>query len=40
MASGGNNQLSWGAALGLAVLYGAIAPTVSLLAFRTRDLAS
>jgi ABC-type branched-subunit amino acid transport system ATPase component len=40
LAAGGNNQLSWGAALGLAVLYGLIAATVSLLTFRTRDIIS
>jgi ABC-2 type transport system permease protein len=40
LAAGGNNQLSWGAALGLGVVYGLIATTVSLLAFRTRDITS
>ena len=40
LAAGGNDQLSWGAALGIAVLYGAIATTVSLLTFRGRDVTS
>ena len=40
LASGGNHQLSWGPALGLVVLYGVIAATVSLLTFRARDITS
>jgi ABC-2 type transport system permease protein len=40
LAVGGNNQLSWGPAIGLVVLYGLIAATVSLLAFRARDITS
>jgi ABC-2 type transport system permease protein len=40
LAAGGNEQLSWGAALGLVVLYGVIATTVSLLTFRARDITS
>ena len=40
LAAGGNNQLSWGASLGLSILYGLIAATVSLLTFRSRDITS
>jgi hypothetical protein len=40
LASGGNDQLAWGAALGLVVLYGVIATIVSLAVFRTRDITS
>jgi ABC-2 type transport system permease protein len=40
LAAGGNHQLSWGAALGLVVLYGVVAATVSLLTFRARDITS
>jgi len=40
LASGGNDQLAWGAALGLVVLYGVVAATVSLAVFRTRDIVS
>ena len=40
LAAGGNDQLAWGAALGLVVLYGVIAATVSLAVFRTRDITS
>ena len=40
LAAGGNDQLAWGAALGLVVLYGVIAATVSLAVFRTRDIIS
>ena len=40
LAAGGNHQLSWAAALGLSILYGAIAATVSLLTFHTRDITS
>ena len=40
LAAGGNDQLAWGAALGLVVLYGVIAATVSLAVFRTRDIVS
>jgi hypothetical protein len=39
-AAGGNDQLAWGAALGLVVLYGVIATIVSLAVFRTRDITS
>ena len=38
LAAGGNDQLAWGAALGLVVLYGVIATIVSLVVFRTRDI--
>jgi hypothetical protein len=34
------SQLAWTAALGLTILYGAVAITVSLLAFRARDITS
>jgi hypothetical protein len=40
LAAGGNDQLAWGAALGLVVLYGVVAATVSLAVFRTRDIVS
>jgi ABC-2 type transport system permease protein len=40
LAAGGNDQLAWGAALGLVVLYGVIATIVSLAVFRTRDIIS
>jgi hypothetical protein len=40
LASGGNAQLAWGAALGLAVLYGVMATAVSLVTFRVRDITS
>ena len=40
LAAGGNDQLAWGAALGLVVLYGVIAATVSLAVFHTRDIIS
>lgn len=40
LAAGGNDQLGWGAALGLVLLYGVIASTVSLAVFRTRDIVS
>jgi hypothetical protein len=40
LAAGGNDQLAWGAALGLAVLYGVVAATASLAVFRTRDIVS
>jgi hypothetical protein len=40
LASGGNDQLALGAALGLVVLYGVIATIVSLAVFRTRDITS
>lgn len=40
LAAGGNSQLSWSAALGLVVLYGVVAATVSLLVFRARDITS
>jgi hypothetical protein len=35
-----SDQLAWGAALGLVVLYGVIPAAVSLAVFRTRDIAS
>jgi hypothetical protein len=38
LAAGGNDQLAWGEALGLSVLYGVVAATVSLAAVRTRDI--
>jgi ABC-2 type transport system permease protein len=40
LAAGGNDQLAWGAALGLVALYGVLAATVSLAVFRTRDIVS
>jgi hypothetical protein len=40
VAAGGNDQLAWGAALGLVGLYGVIAAIVSLGVFRTRDIIS
>ena len=40
LVAGGNDQLAWGAALGLVVLYGVVAATVSLAVFRTRDIVS
>jgi len=40
LVAGGTAGLSWGAALGLVVLYGIIAIAVSLTAFRTRDITS
>jgi ABC-2 type transport system permease protein len=40
LAAGGNDQLAWGAALALVVLYGVVAATVSLAVFRTRDIVS
>jgi ABC-2 type transport system permease protein len=40
LAAGGNDQLAWGTALGLVLLYGVIAATVSLAVFRTRDIVS
>ena len=40
LAAGGNDQLAWGAAFGLVVLYGVVAATVSLAVFRTRDIVS
>jgi ABC-type transport system involved in multi-copper enzyme maturation permease subunit len=40
LAAGGNDQLAWGAALGLVGLYGVIAAIVSLGVFRTRDIIS
>ncbi len=40
LVSGGTSQLAWTAALGLTILYGAVAITVSLLAFRARDITS
>lgn len=40
LAAGGNDQLAWGTALGLVLLYGVIAATLSLAVFRTRDIVS
>jgi len=40
LVAGGNDQLSWGTALGLAVLYGVIAIVVSLGVVRSRDIVS
>ncbi|MCP4085086.1 MAG: hypothetical protein GY745_08565 [Actinomycetia bacterium] len=39
-AAGGTADLSWASALGLTLLYGAVAASVSLLAFRNRDIVS
>jgi hypothetical protein len=38
LVQGGTNGFPWGAALGVVVLYGLIAATVSLIVFRTRDI--
>jgi hypothetical protein len=38
LVAGGTAGLSWGAALGLVVLYGVVATTVSLFVFRSRDI--
>jgi ABC-type transport system involved in multi-copper enzyme maturation permease subunit len=40
LVTGGNSQLAWGPALGLTVLYGVIAASISLVAFRRRDITS
>ena len=40
LASGGTADLSWVSALGLTLLYGAVAASVSLFAFRNRDIVS
>jgi hypothetical protein len=40
LVAGGTAGLSWGAALGLVVLYGVIATGVSLVVFRARDIVS
>jgi len=40
LVSGGAPGLAWGASLGLVALYGAVAVSVSLLVFRTRDIVS
>lgn len=40
LAAGGTTDLSWTSALGLTLLYGAVAACVSLLAFRNRDIVS
>ena len=40
LVQGGTSGFPWGAALGVVVLYGAIAATVSLIAFRARDIVS
>ena len=40
LVDGGTSQLAWITALGLTALYGIVATTVSLVAFRTRDITS
>jgi len=40
LAAGGTPDLSWGSALGLTLLYGAVAASISLFAFRNRDIVS
>jgi ABC-2 type transport system permease protein len=40
LVSGGTSELAWGLALGLVVIYGIVAITVSLLVFRARDISS
>ncbi len=40
LVSGGTVRLAWAPALGLVVVYGVAASTVSLLAFRARDIVS
>ena len=40
LASGGTVDLAWASALGLTLLYGAVAASVSLFAFRNRDIVS
>ncbi|NNC81728.1 MAG: hypothetical protein HKN94_16410 [Acidimicrobiales bacterium] len=40
LATGGTADLSWASALGLTLLYGAVAAFVSLFAFRNRDIVS
>jgi ABC-type transport system involved in multi-copper enzyme maturation permease subunit len=40
LVSGGTTQLGWLPALGLALLYGAVAASISLVAFRNRDIVS
>ena len=40
LVSGGNDDLSWGASLGLVVAYGTVAAIVSLATFRARDITS
>ena len=38
LVAGGNDKLSWAAALGLVLAYGAVAAAVSLFTFRQRDI--
>lgn len=40
LVMGGTARLAWAAALGLVILYGAVAAAVAFLAFRTRDIVS
>lgn len=40
LAAGGTADLSWASALGLTLLYGAVAASISLFAFRNRDIVS
>lgn len=40
LAAGGTANLSWGSALQLTLLYGAVAAGISLFAFRNRDIVS
>ena len=40
LVSGGTSELAWGLALGLVVIYGIVAITVSLLVFHARDISS
>jgi len=40
LAAGGTVDLSWASALGLTLLYGAVAASISLIAFRNRDIDS
>jgi hypothetical protein len=40
LVQGGTDGFPWGAALGVVVLYGVLAATVSLIVFRARDIVS
>jgi ABC-type transport system involved in multi-copper enzyme maturation permease subunit len=40
LVTGGNPQLAWAPALGLSALYGIVALSISLVAFRRRDITS
>lgn len=40
LVMGGTTRLSWAPALGLVILYGAIAAAITFLTFRTRDIVS